>query len=294
MTGDSSLIQTGRTRQAVVKLTYQVLIILVVVQVTLIASWAWLWLLLWNSALNQPFVLQFAAVIGIACSSGLISRLILRGQAALLRWLCAMLSALASLVGTFLLTRGLVGFPLPLAASPSTNWNGLVQVLTVGCITWIVLFASLKKPAGNQSNEELPVAQFPTTSENLIETIRQHGQPISLYQQRPTREDNLQHVVPQPSNPVWLHLREMVVSAPVQRQSPSKPAIQPKSRSGKRKKQSASIRFMGQEEHRCPYCLQIVDTEDMKTVVVCPVCNAHHHRSCWEITGSCQVPHLTR
>ena len=65
MTGDSSLIQTGRTRQTVGKLTYQVLIILVVVQVTLIASWAWLWLLLWNSALNQPFVLQFAAVIGI-------------------------------------------------------------------------------------------------------------------------------------------------------------------------------------------------------------------------------------
>jgi hypothetical protein len=40
--------------------------------------------------------------------------------------------------------------------------------------------------------------------------------------------------------------------------------------------------------------LQMVDTEDMKTVVVCPVCNAHHHRSCWEITGACQVPHLTR
>ena len=77
-----------------------------VVQVTLIASWAWLWLLLWNSALNQPVVLQSAAVIGIACFSGLISRLILRGQAALLRWLCALLSALASLVGTFLLTRG--------------------------------------------------------------------------------------------------------------------------------------------------------------------------------------------
>ena len=100
------------------------------------------------------------------------------------------------------------------------------------------------------------ITTVPTTSENLIETIRQQGQPISLYRQRPTREDNLQHVVPPPANPVWLHLREMVVPAPVQRQSPSKPAIQPKSRAGKRKKQSAGIRFMGQEEHRCPYCLQ--------------------------------------
>lgn len=290
MTGDMSLIQNGQTRQMVRKLTYQVLIFLLVVQVTLIASWAWLWLLLWNSALNQPVVLQSAAVIGIACFSGFISRLILRGQSALLRWLCALLSALASLVGTYLLTRGLAGFPLPVAASPSTNWNALVQVLTVGCITWIVLFASWKKPSGNRSSEVEPIAQFSTSSESLIENIRQQGQPISLYRQRLTREEHLRHDVPTPANPLWLHLQEMVIP-----QDPSVlPVIHTQNRVGKRKNKKITVRLVGQEDHRCPYCLQPVDLHDMKTVVVCPICNTHHHRSCWEITGACQVPHLTR
>ena len=267
MTGDMSLIQNGHIRQLVRKLTYQVLIFLLVVQVTLIASWAWLWLLLWNSALNQPVVLQSAAVIGIACFSGLISRLILRGQTALLRWLCALLSALASLVGTYLLTRGLAGFPLPVAASPSTNWNALVQVLTVGCITWIVLFASWKKPAANQSQEELPVAQLPTSSEILIENIRQQGQPISLYQQRLTREEHLRHDVPTTCQSC------MAASAgdgDTSGYHQSYPVIHTQNRAGKRKNKKIAVRLLGQEEHRCPYCLQPVDLQDMKTVVVCP------------------------
>ncbi len=46
------------------------------------------------------------------------------------------------------------------------------------------------------------------------------------------------------------------------------------------------------EEHRCPYCLQEVSRNDPRGTVECPVCHTLHHKECWDITGTCQVPHL--
>ena len=51
------------------------------------------------------------------------------------------------------------------------------------------------------------------------------------------------------------------------------------------------ISLVGTEEHRCPYCLEEVDPQDPAGVVVCPICHSYHHKSCWDITGTCQVPH---
>ncbi len=46
------------------------------------------------------------------------------------------------------------------------------------------------------------------------------------------------------------------------------------------------------EEHRCPYCLEDVNRNDPRGVVECQVCHTLHHKDCWDITGTCQVPHL--
>ena len=46
------------------------------------------------------------------------------------------------------------------------------------------------------------------------------------------------------------------------------------------------------EEHRCPYCLEVVNRNDPRGVVECQVCHTLHHKDCWDITGTCQVPHL--
>ncbi|MFN2120746.1 MAG: hypothetical protein ACK2T0_10170 [Anaerolineales bacterium] len=24
----------------------------------------------------------------------------------------------------------------------------------------------------------------------------------------------------------------------------------------------------------------------------CPICHTLHHKDCWDVTGSCQIPHL--
>lgn len=52
------------------------------------------------------------------------------------------------------------------------------------------------------------------------------------------------------------------------------------------------VQFAVYEEHRCPYCLEIVTRDDPRGSVECQVCHALHHKDCWDITGTCQVPHL--
>jgi hypothetical protein len=46
------------------------------------------------------------------------------------------------------------------------------------------------------------------------------------------------------------------------------------------------------EEHRCPFCLETVTRDDPRGTMECQVCHALHHKDCWDITGTCQVPHL--
>ena len=48
------------------------------------------------------------------------------------------------------------------------------------------------------------------------------------------------------------------------------------------------------EEHRCPYCLDVVKRNDPRGIKECEVCHSLHHADCWNITGMCQVPHLNQ
>lgn len=52
------------------------------------------------------------------------------------------------------------------------------------------------------------------------------------------------------------------------------------------------IQFAAYEEHKCPYCFEVVKRNDPRGVVECEVCHTLHHKDCWDITGVCQVPHL--
>jgi hypothetical protein len=69
----------------------------------------------------------------------------------------------------------------------------------------------------------------------------------------------------------------------------SLPVNLPRKHSGR--KMPHSVRLTGKEEMKCPYCLQPVDPKDRKGIVICPICHSAHHKECWDITGSCQVPH---
>jgi hypothetical protein len=60
----------------------------------------------------------------------------------------------------------------------------------------------------------------------------------------------------------------------------------------KRLTRRKSLQLSSQQEHRCPYCLELVEPHDPRGIVECKVCHTLHHADCWAITGTCQVPHL--
>jgi len=68
-----------------------------------------------------------------------------------------------------------------------------------------------------------------------------------------------------------------------------KPAVASKRR---RRRGKPRVQLALVEEHRCPYCLELVARSDPRGVVECKVCRSLHHKDCWDVTGSCQVPHL--
>jgi uncharacterized Zn-finger protein len=53
------------------------------------------------------------------------------------------------------------------------------------------------------------------------------------------------------------------------------------------------LQLSDQQEHRCPYCLELIDPDDPQGTVECKICHTLHHADCWAITGACQVPHYT-
>lgn len=61
---------------------------------------------------------------------------------------------------------------------------------------------------------------------------------------------------------------------------------------GRRRYRKARVQLALVEEHRCPYCLENVTHSDLRGVVECTICHTLHHKDCWDITGTCQVPHL--
>jgi hypothetical protein len=54
-----------------------------------------------------------------------------------------------------------------------------------------------------------------------------------------------------------------------------------------------SLQLSDEVEHRCPYCLELIDPDDSRGTVECKICHTLHHADCWAITGACQVPHYT-
>jgi hypothetical protein len=52
-----------------------------------------------------------------------------------------------------------------------------------------------------------------------------------------------------------------------------------------------SIKLIGDEVHNCQYCLEPVSKNSGRGYKICPTCKTWHHADCWEAVGECQVPH---
>jgi hypothetical protein len=69
------------------------------------------------------------------------------------------------------------------------------------------------------------------------------------------------------------------------------PHVRPKRKHATSRK--PELHLSAEEEHRCPYCLELILPDDPRGTVECKICHTLHHADCWAITGACQVPHYT-
>lgn len=72
-------------------------------------------------------------------------------------------------------------------------------------------------------------------------------------------------------------------------------AVRPARRSSARRgifRRRPAVQLAMYEEHKCPYCFEEVKRNDPRGSVECPICHTLHHKDCWDVTGTCQVPHL--
>jgi hypothetical protein len=75
--------------------------------------------------------------------------------------------------------------------------------------------------------------------------------------------------------------------------SPEPAAGSVKTKQKRLKQDKPRLQLSPHEEHRCPYCLELITKDDQRGVVECEICHTLHHADCWAITGACQVPHFT-
>ncbi len=267
-----------------------------------------------NQTVTPPLInITTIAVIGFV--SGLSARLMLRQNTGLLRALSVLLSLFISLAYLNHITNGYLGLK-PLDFNRSTpDWADLGQIALGAMIAWLVLHA-WKSPAHTKKiDSSIPVkltappASRSTTQAKASVSSQRASLPSFFYQpfwqaQWSSFHSSCQQlgkkillIFPHPKhaqskNPKNARAKTSGASkaASLQAQKRRQP-INAIARSSRRQKKP-HVQLVGEEEHRCPYCLEIIKPNDPRGVVVCPICHTYHHADCWAITGTCQVPHL--
>lgn len=194
------------------------------------------------------------AIIGLI--GGCSARWVLGKQTLFLR----IISILAFLIGGLELLGWFTGWQVGLGplkfGLPSVDWYSLGQLLLGTSIALLTLFA-WAPPAPN--------AVRPSPDTKSIKDPPHTRQQLKKHPHRSARPKAPATEVKQPVEPKRKHLAHR------------KPQLQ----------------LSDEEEHRCPYCLELIDPDDARGTVECNICHTLHHADCWAITGACQVPHYT-
>lgn len=295
--------------------------IALVLLTTLVAASLMPLLFLVNQLLS-PLILRLFIVLALGLLSGFTVRLTLARNTIILEMLSAWLGVIGGMIVLHAITAGFIGFRLlpPLANTP--NWSGLAQLLLSMLAAWLALYAL--KPRRRSNSPTGPVKashrapappqkiQPPKPALSINPRTRQHthaNKPALLsanywhFQRKHmhTKMSRWQSRVSSSLSDSRLKVSQMLDHARVRLNiypSPTNGKIRlrhPKNKEVARvtkQNNQPSIRLVGKQENRCPYCLELVKKNDPRGIKICPICHTYHHTDCWEVGGGCQVPHI--
>jgi hypothetical protein len=226
---------------------------------------------------DSPFVgRMLLSNLGLGLVAGLSARFTMRGRHWFVRFIAAAASLIVGLLVIGLFTNREIGLgPLEFWRK-DVDWFGLSQ-LGIGIVPALLVLGAWTRSAAVTSSPSHtppppPIAALPPSEPPRKPSVK------------PDRKKSLR------SRPATTPVR----NRPRGKAVSGEPALaikvpaKPKWRAFRHKPQ---MHFSKQEKSLCPYCLEPVVPNDPRGVVECKICHALHHADCWEITGTCQVPH---
>jgi hypothetical protein len=286
-------------------------------------------LFLFNQAI-MPVALKIIAIACIGIASGFTARRLLNTNTRLLTMLVAFIAVYASLWLLSILTSDYIGIQ-PFHSWSGPDWSGLIQLGLATIISWMALQAWKRpsktgsvttSPAGGRNRIQKITSPrnhkgrpAPTRIKKSTPRTGSHGKKdlypnlhlpqfaqtkywadqwknvqIRTHRSIHSSQLKLSALLRQPLN----QANNLLTRPYVKTRSPQK-SIQVRSRKPKvntLKRTRTNIRLTSAVEHRCPFCLEPVEKKDVRGVKVCPICHTHHHADCWDVTGTCQIPHM--
>jgi flagellar biosynthesis protein FliQ len=269
-----------------------------VILLTVMASGLVVLLFLYNHSISLS-LLKIIVILGLGLMAGLAARWLLHRNTLLLTLLTAWLSLIFGLGLLDILSGGFIGMGLVRNDDPT---SGILSILISFITAWLAVRGWRKPVRVKQTTASLAATAQPALPPAKIP----HRLPAS---QAKIRNKPAKKIAPAPKHaPVFLphttkkgtpqmrsgeskkHLATALIHEEVKISQKTK-ADHFRRRTLSRKFHKRAVQLVGTEEHRCPYCLELVEPNDPRGVVVCPICHTRHHADCWNVTGVCQVPH---
>jgi hypothetical protein len=254
-----------------------------------------LFLLEWITALGIAILLQIqpglpylAMILFSSALLGLVGGLGVRLLLKELHWTLGSLAAGFTLLSGLLLLGLASGwrYGLGLQEFKAFDLAGATQLAT-GLLATLLAATAWRKPAAhNQASANLPASQ-PTQAGKPAGT---ESSQAAAKSRRVVGPHKPKKAAGSPSRNRARKTPEL--AAQKTNQAQKSPVLPPAKPGLRRRVRRPAVQFAPTEEHRCPYCLEIVQPNDPRGIVECKICHTLHHADCWAITGTCQVPHL--
>ncbi len=223
-----------------------------------------------------------SALLGLV--SGFGARLVLRKRRTWLRLLAAFAMLGLGMIVLGLFSGGKYGLSPAAYQSGRFDWAGLIQMLIGTLAASLSLFAWRRRAPVLPSVAEEPPTQ-PAVRSGTPDLL---PQPERIKSPKPRGARLTKKLRPSTGSKLRTRARVRTAAKPKTKTGRSKSPA-----SGlKRRSRKADIQFAANEEHRCPYCLELIQPNDPRGIVECKICHTLHHADCWAVTGACQIPHL--